>query len=503
MKPSLIAVCVAAFVVCGAQAQEAPAPEEPEGVETEQQDTQAQPQDTAPAQAGAEDEQAGAEDENEADAASDAQSDTAAPTGEVLTGEEAFGHWEIDAPGVTRQFSPEDLPEPFVTESAANFPETSARPEGAELMVPEGFEVEQVVSGLQMPRVLRFAPNGDLFVANSMPGDIRVYRFSEGSSEPEEESIFAEGLMQPYGIAFYPQDNPEWVYVANSDSVVRFPYSEGDLEATGEPETIIEGIPPEHHWTRDIVFSPDGETLYLSVGSGSNVGENMEREPEGGVEAWAEEQPLGASWGPEERRAAVLASDPDGSNQRYYATGLRNCSGMTIQPATDELWCVVNERDELGDDIPFEYATHVEEGAFYGWPWYYIGDNEDPRWEGVRPDLEGQVTVPDVLFQPHSAPLNITFYEADAFPEEYRGDAFVAMHGSWNRGERTGYKVVSVDFDENGEPTGTYTDFLTGFVISAEEVWGRPVGVTVAPDGSLLVSDDGSGSIWRVTYTGE
>jgi glucose/arabinose dehydrogenase len=198
----------------------------------------------------------------------------------------------------------------------------------------------------------------------------------------------------------------------------------------------------------------------------------------------------------------VRAYDPDGKNGRVVATGLRNCSGMTVQPATGALWCVVNERDGLGDDVPFEYATSVKQGAFYGWPWHYIGDHEDPRHAGERPDLAGKATVPDVLMQAHSAPLNIAFYEGGMFPAEYRGDAFVALHGSWNRGTRTGYKVVRLKF-EDGRPTGAYQDFMTGFVVSDAAVWGRPVGVAVAKDGALIVTEDGSGTIWRVAYDGK
>lgn len=420
---------------------------------------------------------------------------------DVLTGDAAFGGWEDDAPGVIRHITPEDLPAPGATRSASNAPATVPMPKEARVEVPDGFSAELVVSGIENPRSIRFAPNGDLFVANSQAGEVLVYRIPDGATEVDAASVFAAGLNQPYGIAFYPPgDDPEWVYVGNADSIVRFPYGSGDMEADGAPEVIVENIPADHHWTRDIVFSPDGETLYLAVGSGSNIGENMDREPEGGVEAWASGQSLGASWGPEERRAAVLAFDPDGSNERYYATGLRNCSGMTIQPATEELWCVVNERDGLGDDLPFDYATSVAEGAFYGWPWYYIGSNPDPRWEASpRADLADQVTLPDVLFQTHSAPLNLVFYDGDAFPEAFQGDAFVAMHGSWNRDTRTGYKVVRLPFDESGEASGEYVDFATGFVLSDAEVWGRPVGVAVAPDGSLFVSEDGSGTIWRIS----
>ena len=283
---------------------------------------------------------------------------------------------------------------------------------------------------------------------------------------------------------------------------MRFPYRDGDLKASGKPETVVSGIPANHHWTRDIVFSADGRTLYLSVGSGSNVAEGIGKAPEGGVEAWAAGEAPGAAWGSEQGRAEVRAYDPDGGNGRVVATGLRNCSGMTLQPATGALWCVVNERDGLGDDLPFEYATSVKQGAFYGWPWYYIGSNEDPRHAGARTDLAGKVTVPNVLMQAHSAPLGIAFYQGSQFPAEYRGDAFVTLHGSWNRGTRTGYKVVRLKFD-NGRPTGAYEDFMTGFVVSDAAVWGRPVGVAVAKDGALIVTEDGSGTIWRVAYNGK
>jgi len=196
----------------------------------------------------------------------------------------------------------------------------------------------------------------------------------------------------------------------------------------------------------------------------------------------------------------VLSYDPDGKNEKIVATGLRNCAGIAIQPATGLPWCVVNERDELGDNTPFEYATAVKDGAFYGWPWYYIGSNEDPRHKGARPDLKAKVTIPDVLMQAHSAPLQIVFYDGKDFPADYNGSAFVALHGSWNRAQRTGYKVVRLLFDSAGKPTGEYEDFMTGFVISDTQVWGRPVGVAVGKDGSLFVTEDGNGTIWRVSY---
>ena len=255
---------------------------------------------------------------------------------------------------------------------------------------------------------------------------------------------------------------------------MRFPYGSGDLTASAEPEQIVDRIPGLHHWTRDLVLSPDGKTMFLSVGSGSNIAMDMSREPMGGLDKWRKEQPLGAAWDTEEKRAAVLAFDPGGGNERIFAAGLRNCSGMTIEPASGQLWCVVNERDELGDNVPFQYATTVREGAFHGWPWYYPGGYEDPRSKGERQDLAGDVTTPDVLMQAHSAPLNIAFYDGEDFPTDYRGDAFVTMHGSWNRGVRTGYKVVRLIF-EDGKPTGEYEDFMTGFVVSDKQVWGRPV----------------------------
>jgi len=419
----------------------------------------------------------------------------------VLTGKEAFGDWRQDKPGVRRLIRPQDLPPAAPRQSSANSAGKAAMPDEAAPLLPDGFSAELIASGLRGPRVVRVAPNGDLFVADSRADRVLVYRLGEGGRKLEE-SVFADGLNQPYGIAFHPADKPRWVYIANSDGVVRFPYKDGDLTASAAAETVVSGIPSNHHWTRDIAFSPDGKTLYLSVGSGSNVAEGIGAEPPGGLDAWTGSQALGAVWGSEEGRAQVRAYDPDGGNGRVVATGLRNCSGIAVQPATGDLWCVVNERDGLGDDVPFEYATTVRQGAFYGWPWYYLGDHEDPRRAGERPDLAGKATVPDVLMQAHSAPLTIAFYTGESFPAEYRGDAFVALHGSWNRGKRTGYKVVRLRF-EDGRPTGEYEDFMTGFVVSDAEVWGRPVGVAVAKDGALIVTEDGAGTIWRVAYDGE
>ena len=422
-------------------------------------------------------------------------------SGTLLKGKAAFGSWQQDKPGLRRLIKPQDLPP--VGKSTPNFSEVAPMPPGAKPRVPPGFLVEMVASGYAGPRAIRVAPNGDLFFADSASNTIHVLRVPSGTASPTKNEVFASGLTQPFGIAFYPLGpNPEWVYVANSDGVVRFPYKNGDLIATGKPEQIVGHIPWVHHWTRDIAFTPDGKRLLLSVGSGSNVALDMFPEPEvkGGLQAWIKSEPLGAAWDTEERRADVLSYDPDGKNEEILATGLRNCAGITIQPATGLPWCVVNERDELGDNTPFEYATAVKDSSFYGWPWYYIGSNEDPRHKGARPDLKGKVTVPDVLMQAHSAPLQIVFYEGNDFPASYKGSAFVALHGSWNRAERTGYKVVRLLFDNAGKPTGEYEDFLTGFVISDKQVWGRPVGVAVAKDGSLFVTEDSNGTIWRVSH---
>lgn len=420
---------------------------------------------------------------------------------EVRIGPQAMGDWLQDAPGVRRLIRPQDLPAPKPDQSVANFPKPVPMPAGAVPQVPPGFKATLVVSGIGNPRAMRVAPNGDLFVADSKSDQVLVIRLQKDGSLGKRET-FAQGLHRPYGIAFYPPGpDPEWVYVANSNSVVRFKYARESMQAASEAEEVIGKIPETHHWTRDIAFSPDGKRLYLSVGSGSNVALDMFPMPlnEGGLAAWKREKALGAAWDTEERRAQVLSFTPEGEDEKSFATGLRNCAGLTVQPATAALWCVVNERDELGDDTPFEYATEVKEGAFYGWPWFYIGGNADGRPASQRPDLKDQVTMPDVLIQAHSAPLGIAFYDGAAFPGEYRGDAFVTLHGSWNRGKRTGYKVVRLVFG-NGKPTGEYEDFMTGFITADGDVWGRPVGIAVAKDGALLVSEDGNGTIWRVSY---
>jgi glucose/arabinose dehydrogenase len=411
----------------------------------------------------------------------------------VLTGQAAYGDWRADTPGVTRHITPESMPPPHATRSASDAPSIAPVPSGAVPRVPKGFSATLYLSGLNMPRTLRTAPNGDIFVAESGAGRIRVLRAPDGATRPSESRVFAAGLDLPFGIAFWPPGPaPRFVYVAETGRVVRFPYQSGDLKARGQAETVVARLPEGGHWTRDVVFSPDGKRMFVSVGSDSNAGIGLRGLPPAGL-------PLGAAWGDEHDRADVLEFDPDGQNGRIFATGLRNCAAEAIQPGTGTLWCVVNERDGLGDNLPPDYATSVKQGAFYGWPWFYIGDHLDPRLGRVRQDLAEHVTVPDVLIQPHSAPLGITFYDGAMFPEDYRGDAFVALHGSWNRSHLTGYKVIRLRF-ENGKATGAYEDFATGFVASDSSVWGRPVGLTVAHDGALLVSDDANGTIWRIAH---
>jgi glucose/arabinose dehydrogenase len=366
--------------------------------------------------------------------------------------------------------------------------------------VPAGFKVELFADGLSGPRIMRVAPNGDIFIAETHADRIRVLRAADGGSRPAVNEVYASGLNRPFGIAFFPSgDNPRWVYVANTDSVVRFPYRPGDLKASDKPEIVVAELPRGgNHWTRDIAFTSNDKRMLISVGSASNDAEGMSAAP-GGLPSWSDQHPLGASWGNETDRAAVLAFDPDGKNPGIFATGIRNCVGLAIHPVTADVWCSTNERDGLGDDLVPDYVTRVREGSFYGWPWFYIGDHQDPRHLGQRPDLKGRIAIPDVLIQPHSASLGLTFYNGNAFPAEYRGDGFAAEHGSWNRSRRTGYKIVRIRL-KDGIPTGTYEDFVTGFVVNDSEVWGRPVGVAVAHDGALLVSEDSNGTIWRVTH---
>ena len=407
----------------------------------------------------------------------------------ILTGQRAFTSYQGEHPGVVRKLTAADLPRPYATPSAGNGPDIVARPAGAELHTLPGFKVELYAGGLKNPRRLTTAPNGDIFLAESSAGEIKVLRGIDAKGKAQQVEVFAGGLHQPFGIAFYPPGpKPQWVYIGDTDAVVRFPYQNGDLKARASFQHIADLPGGGHlrgggHWTRDIAFSLDGKKMFVSVGSHSNADDT-------------DNNPI------EKDRADVLVFNPDGSGKRIYASGIRNAVGLAVNPRTGELWGSVNERDELGDNLVPDYITHFEEGGFYGWPWYYIGKNQDPRLKDKHPDLRVRMITPDVLLQPHFASLEMTFYEGSQFPAEYKGDAFAAEHGSWNRSPRAGYEVIRVPLHQTGHASGEYEDFLTGFVTPDDKVWGRPVGVAVGNDGSLYVSDDGSNSIWRVSYVG-
>jgi glucose/arabinose dehydrogenase len=461
----------------------------------------------------------------------------------LLTGQAAFTDYAQQQPGVRHKITLADLPAPNPAEAVNNTAHIIVRPEGAWPTAPPGFKVTLYAGGdtkpmqradntqhmrlssgtFTMPRLIRFAPNGDLFLADSGAGTLFVLRGVSPDGKAHTVEKFATGLDHPFGIAFYPANDPQWVYVGNATTIQRFAYKRGDLHATGAPQTIVPDIPGYAqlmgggHWTRDVVFTADGKHMLVSVGSGSNVDD-------------ADTHPR------EFHRADVLEYTPDGKFIEVYAHGIRNCVGEAINPYTNELWCSVNERDNLGNHLVPDYVTSVPEGSFFGWPWYYMGGHRDPRLQdpcangtGPNPqlpkpldesqaknckrvDLSKQVRTPDVLVQPHMASLEMAFipplrkrFDEDAgsdFPQAIEGGAFAAEHGSWNRKNRAGYNVIFIPM-KNGHATGEYDDFLDGFVTKDGQVWGRPVGVAVAPDGSLFVTDDGSRSVWHITYTGK
>jgi glucose/arabinose dehydrogenase len=408
----------------------------------------------------------------------------------LITGQAAFVDSKDLKPGVFRKITVADLPAPG--EAHPSFGKMSPRPEGAMPQVPAGFKVELYAhDDLKAPRQIRRAPNGDLFVAEEMAGNIKIVRDNNGKAEI---STFATGLGGPFGINFYPVGpNPQWVYIGNNASVVRFPYKNGDLKATGMPETLISDLPPAgDHRTRDVVFAKDGKNMLVAVGSADNVSQSNRSQ---------------------EHRANVLEYTPEGKFVKIYASGIRNPVGLAINPLNGELWTSVNERDNLGNNLVPDYITSVKEGGFYGWPWFYIGQHEDPRavagFDGKdketlpRPADKtiDKVIVPDVLIQAHSASLGLTFYDGTQFPAEYRGDIFAGEHGSWNRTPMSGHELVRVPL-EKGKSNGVYEDFLTGMIAPDGNAWGRVTGVAVGKDGSLYVTDDGSNTIWKVSYVG-
>jgi glucose/arabinose dehydrogenase len=399
----------------------------------------------------------------------------------ILTGKQAFSNTASLKPGVAHKITAKDLPKPGETPSGRSGG-AGSRPPDAMPQAPAGFKVNIYAGeGLTNPRQIRTAPNGDYFVTDTSAGQIKIFRGMTADGKPQENSVFATGLNQPFGVNFYPNGaTPQWLYVGNTNSLVRFPYKNGDLKATGPAETLIAELPSGGgHRTRDVVFSKDGKSMFVAVGSASNNDDNQA----------------------EFHRANILEYTPEGKFVGIYASGIRNPVGLAINPETGELWTSINERDTYGDNLVPDYVTHVERGGFYGWPWFYIGGNYDPKHEGKHPELKEKVIVPDVLVQPHSASLGMAFYDGKQFPKEYSGDAFAAEHGSWNHAAGSGHEVIRIPL-EKGRASGVYQDFLTGFSTKGV-VWGRPVGIAVARDGSLLVTDDGAKVIWRVAYTGK
>jgi glucose/arabinose dehydrogenase len=432
-----------------------------------------------------------------------------AQDGPVLQGAAAYGDYTADKPGLTRRIRPQDMPPPN-TEYFKFYPKVVASPAAGQMQVPPGFTVAQYGEPLEGPRALSVAPNGDVFVAETRTGRVRVLRPAQNGAAPALVETFAEGLDAPFGIVFYPAANPQWVYVAENNAIKRFAYRAGDLKARGAAEVIVAPLSASTggHTTRDLAFTADGKRMLVAIGSQTNVPKVATPGPADDIAAFERANGLGASGGADAGRGVVLSFTPDGKDRKPFAQGLRNCVDLMRNPATDDFYCTVNERDALGNNLVPDYFTRVKAGGFYGWPWFYItGRHPDPRIPDPRPDLADKVTVPDVLFQSHSAPIGAAFYPAtmsgpSAFPAAYRGDAFVALHGSQNRDRRTGHKIVRILL-KDGVPTGEYQDFVTGLVLDDKNsVLGRPSGIAVMKDGSLLFSDDVGGRLWRVAYTG-
>ncbi|MBF9223154.1 PQQ-dependent sugar dehydrogenase [Hymenobacter ruricola] len=396
------------------------------------------------------------------------------------------------------------LPAPYASKSVTHRVDIVPWPAGKTPVAPAGFTVAEYAGRFDSPRWMYVAPNGDVLVAeaSTIPmtmtkkvaaelkldksrslrdhsaNRITLLRDTDHDGRPDVRTTFLAGLSQPFGMLILGNN----FYVANTDGVLRFPYQAGATKITGPGQRILE-LPKggyNNHWTRNLLASADGAKIYVTVGSGSNV---QEHGPENEV-----------------RRANILQINPDGTGEKIYASGLRNPIGLHWQPGTQKLWAVVNERDELGDELVPDYFTSVKEGGFYGWPYSYYGQNEEPRRKNERPDLVKKAVVPDVPLGAHVAALGLAFYDKDAFPAKYRNGAFIGEHGSWNRSQYSGYKVVFVPF-ANGKPSGPPEDFLTGFLAGGDskEAYGRPVGVATLPDGSLLVADDAADRIWRVS----
>jgi glucose/arabinose dehydrogenase len=379
-------------------------------------------------------------------------------------------------PSTHYDIKPSDLPPAKIETDVNNGPRVVPKPEGAKLNLPPGFEATTFAEGgFTRPRWMALAPNGDVFLSDSAAlGKIIVLRDTNKDGVADERFTFVENQAQPFGVGFW----KDYLYVGNTNAVVRFAYKPGQTKAVGPGEKITDlpGKGYREHWTRNILFSPDGKKMYVTVGSESNV--DVEPDP---------------------MRATIMEYNPDGTGKRIFAAGTRNPIGLAW--LKDKLWAAVQERDRLGDELPPDYVSEIKDGGFYGWPYAYNGAIADPRHAGERPDLVKKTIVGDVLIQAHSAILGLVFYNGKMFPGEYRGDAFVALHGSWNRTKRTGYEIIRIRF-KNGKPVGGYDDFMTGWMLdeNRREVWGRPVGLLVLPDGSMLITDDGANKIWRVIY---
>ncbi len=380
-------------------------------------------------------------------------------------------------PGQRFHVRPTDLPAPYASDSVANSAIRIARPRGATLDLPPGFRANLFADGFAHARWLAVAANGDVFLAQPRPGKVTLLRDADGDGKAELKVTFADGFDRPHGLAFH----GGYLYVADLRRVWRLAYRPGQTKAVGPAQAVTEAGAlggGGGHWTRNLAFSPDGKRFYVSIGSRGNLGEDPEP------------------------RATVREFDARGGTGRTFAAGLRNPVGIAFYPGTNDLYVVVNERDGMGDGLVPDYLTRLKRGGFYGWPYAYIGSHPQPEYAGRRPDLVARSIVPDVLFKSHSAPLGLVFYDGKLFPPAYRGDAFVALHGSWNSGKPTGYMVVRVPF-KDGRPLGYYETFASGFWMSGKgtaRVWGRPVGLAVAKDGSLLVADDVGQTVWRITY---
>jgi glucose/arabinose dehydrogenase len=383
--------------------------------------------------------------------------------------------WALVAPSVSAQVTngkKPELPPPFASKAANNSAEEAKPPAGFLPKVPDGFKINVFAADFKGPRWMTVAPNGDIFLADTGANRVVILRDPQNTGSAQQNEVFASGLREPYGIAFH----DDYVYIGDTDALLRFKYDAKTSKRMGEAEKLMD-LPTGGHTTRVLAMAPDGKHIYIGVGSASNI--DIESDT---------------------RRAAITICDLDGKNARLYATGLRNPSGVGIEPASGALWAAVNERDNLGNDLPPDYFTSVKDGGFYGWPYSYIGNNVDPRVKPQKPELTAKAIVPDVLLGAHRAPLGFAFYTGKQFPDSYRGGAFLAEHGSWNRTPRAGYQVVFIPF-KDGKASGDPVPFLTGLVPDENKpaVYGRPVGIAVTGDGSLLVSDDTAGVVYRVS----